>query len=73
MKRSVGRVARKRRRCGWPYRGCGRVIEPGDTFVYSIMSPGDEDGSGHWLWACECEECAVRYGRVALLVERERR
>lgn len=61
MIRTTERTSRKRRSCG-----CGNVIQPGDRYVEHVASPGHEDlDNTRWWRLPECEECAIRYGRLA--------
>lgn len=62
------RVARSFRRCD----GCDRGIAPGDTYLVHTDFPGSSAGyathAGHPVRMAECEVCATRYGRAALLL-----
>lgn len=55
------RTARKVHRCS----PCGRPIRPGERYLSGTISPNDNDiGNIGWWTLAECEDCAIKYGRM---------
>lgn len=74
--RLQARRARKHRRCeGCDYRGSfRRAIAPGDVYVHYVLFPGNDIWNNRVpITGAECSACARRYGRGALIDQREAR